>query len=515
MSKKILIGIDIGTSTVKAVFLNAESGSIVTTQTEEIFNVKAENPDWLEYNADEWWEYTKRILNRGLKEGNIDPKDVAGVCFGGWTVMAFMVDENGKPINNPTHYGDMRHMDEVEELNQRIGNICVDKNGNYIGMYSGTAKQLWWKNKRPDVYKKAKYFVTETSWINWKLTGVWGWNRPEAGFYSQYNTHTRQWDKEILDKVGFSESMFPKLYDAWEKVGEVTAKASEDTGLAVGTPVFAATDDATPVAITTGSIENGQCYLSIGSGGNICANSAGVVSHPTCIVYPHCVPNLNLVVTVISSMGVSYKWMRNTFAQAETAVAQMTGEDPYSFMNKEAELSRPGAGGIVFLPYLEGDYTPNNDANARGAFIGISSNNTKNDMLRAVLEGSSMAVWSNIQLIEKLGGVKFKEIIITGGPAKSKIWLQIISDVTGCAISLPEETEGAPFGNAIVAGVGTGVYKNYAEAVQKMVRIKRNVCIPDMKNHEIYSEIFPIYEGLYSKLADTYDALANIKKKNS
>ena len=512
MAKNILIGVDIGSTTVKAVFINADTNKIVTTQTEEIVFVKAEDPEWIEQDANDWWEYSKKLLNRGLEAGKIDPKDVAGVCFGGWTVMSFMVDEEGKPLCHAVHYGDMRHMDEVTELEEKIGKICVEKNGNYMGMYNGTAKQLWWKNKRPEIYKKAKYFLTEVTWINWKLTGNWAWNRTEAGFYSQYNTHTKQWDKEILEKVGFPESMFPPLYDAWEKVGEVTAEASKETGLAEGTPVFAGTDDASPVAITTGSTKDGQCYLSIGSGGNIVANSAAIISHPTCILYPHCIPGLNMIVTVLSSTGVSYKWMRNNFAQAEIAVSQLTGDDPYVYLDKEASLSKPGSGGIIFLPYMEGDYTPNNDVNARAAFIGIGSYNTKNDMLRAVLEGAAMSVLSNIKLIEGLGG-KLNEIIITGGPTKSKVWLQIISDVTGCPISLPEELEGAPFGNAIVAGVGCKIYKDYDEAVKKMVSIKRNVFVPDKKNHELYKEIYPIYEGLYAKLSDTYAKIAEIRAK--
>lgn len=512
MAKNILIGVDIGSTTVKAVFINSDTNKIVTTQTEEIVFVKAEDPEWIEQDANDWWEYTKKLLNRGLEAGKINPKDVAGICFGGWTVMAFMVDEAGNPLNHAVHYGDMRHMDEVEELNEKIGKICVEKNGNYMGMYNGTAKQLWWKNKRPEIYKKAKYFSTEVTWINWKLTGVWGWSRTEAGFYSQYNTHTRQWDKEILEKAGFPESMFPPLYDAWEKVGEVTAEAAKETGLAAGTSVFAGTDDASPVAITTGSIKDGQCYLSIGSGGNMVANTAAVISHPTCILYPHCIPGLNMIVTVLSSMGVSYKWMRNNFAQAEIAVSQLTGDDPYVYMDKAASLSKPGSGGIIFLPYMEGDYTPNNDVNARAAFIGIGSYNTKNDMLRSVMEGTAMSVWSNIKLIEGFGG-KLNEINITGGPTKSKVWLQIISDVTGCTISLPEELEGAPFGNAIVAGVGCGVYKSYEEAVEKTVSIRRNVFVPNKENHKLYQEIYPIYEGLYSKLSETYAKIAEIKAR--
>lgn len=515
MIKKYLIGVDIGTSTVKAVFLDAHSGKIVATQTEEIAFAKAENPDWLEQDAADWWLIVRRILKHGLLSGQIDPAAVAGISFGGWTVMALMVDARGEPLHHPVHYSDMRHLDEVEELRQKIGDICVARNGNLIGMYNGTAKQLWWKNKRPDLYCRVRHFVTEVSWINWKLTGVWGWNRSEAGFFSQYNTHAREWDLEILDKVGFPSSFFPRLYDAWEQIGTVTEEAAGETGLAAGTPVFAGADDAAPVAITTGSIENGQCFLSIGSAGNICANTASVVSHPTCIFYPHCVPALNLVCTVISSLGASYKWMRSIMIGNGGHSESLSGDELYENMNREAQTSRPGAGGVIFLPYLEGDYTPHNDVQARGVFIGMDINTTRGDLLRAVMEGTAMAVLSNLELIEILGKIALKEIIVTGGPTKSQLWMQIIADITDCTVSLPEESEGAAFGNAIIAGVGAGLFADFNDAVTRMVRIERHVYTPNPVNRKLYDAMYGVFSGLYATLAGTYASMAEIRSMHT
>jgi xylulokinase len=302
------------------------------------------------------------------------------------------------------------------------------------------------------------------------------------------------------------------LYDAWEQIGTVTVEAAGETGLAAGTPVFAGADDATPVAITTGSIKNGQCFLSIGSAGNICANTVGVVSHPTCIFYPHCVPQLNLVCTVISSMGASYKWMRSILFGDGGHSESLSGDERYERMNREAQTSRPGAGGIIFLPYLEGDYTPHNDVQARGVFIGMDINTTQGDMLRAVMEGTAMAVLSNLQLIEKLGEVALTEIIVTGGPTKSNLWMQTIADITACSISLPEESEGAPFGNAIIAGVGAGLFASFDDAVTKMVHIDRHVYTPNPANRKMYDAMYGVFSSLYANLAATYASMAEIKQ---
>ncbi len=513
MQKKILIGIDLGTTTLKAVFLDASLSKIITTQVEEIFPAQADNPEYIEYDPMDWWNGTISLLKRGFENG-VNPDEIAGICFSGWTVMSLLVDKDGVPVTRAIHYNDMRHLAAAQELEALIGKECIEKNGNYMGIYNGLGKQYWWKKNRPEVFAKAHHVMTEASWMAYKLTGVWSWNRSEAGFYAPYNAKTREWDAGLLQKVGFPKSLFPKLYDAWEIVGRVTEDAAHLTGLSVGIPVVAGADDASPVALTTGVISAGQCYLSVGSGGNIAANTDGPVSHPTILTYPHCVPGLTMAITVLSSTGLSNKWMRNTLCQAESAVASITGEDPYFYMGKAAETAKPGAGGVIFLPYLDGDYTPNNDPNARGCFVGMGTSTTKADLLRATLEGVAFSILDNINLIRELGG-NLDEIVLSGGIAKSSLWLQIIADVTGCTVSLPEETEGTAFGGALVAGFGVGIYESIETAVKQTVKIRRGVCLPDPKNHELYKEMFGIYKSLYPALKQTYSCLGELRKEQN
>lgn len=513
MQKKILVGIDLGTTTLKAVFLDASLSKIITTQVREIFPAKVENTEYIEYDPMDWWDGTIELLKRGFENG-VNPAEIAGICFSGWTVMSLLVDQNGVPITRAIHYNDMRHLAAAQELEELIGKECVEKNGNFMGIYNGFGKQYWWKKYQSEIFAKARHVMTEASWMVYKLTGVWSWNRTEAGFYAPFNAKTREWDDDLLKKTGFPRSLYPKLYDAWEIVGSVTSDAAALTGLPVGTPVVAGADDASPVALTTGVIKPGQCYISVGSGGNIAANTEKSISHPTILTYPHCIPGLTMAITVMSSTGLSYKWMRNTLCQAESAVASITGEDPYLYMGKAAETAKPGSNGVIFLPYLDGDYTPNNDPNARGCFVGLGTSTTKADLLRATLEGVAFSILDNINLIRELGG-KLEEIVLAGGIAKSNFWLQIIADITGCKISLPEETEGTAFGGALIAGFGTGIYESIETAVKQTVKIRRDVCIPDPKNHELYKEIYKIYKGLYPALRPTFSSLGKLREKQN
>ncbi len=510
MEKRYVIGIDLGTTTVKAVFLDTQAHEIVTTQTQEIFPAETE-PEYLEYDPRDWMEHTRRILERGFAAG-VQPEQVAGVCFGGWTVMSFLVKRDGTPVTHAIHYNDMRHLEVLEEAQSRFGAQAVKCNGNYIGMYSGSVKQYWWKIKRPEVFAQADLVSTEVSWMNYMLTGEWAWNRVEAGFFSQYNTQTREWDDDIIARMGFDRVMFPRLVDAWEVVGTVTHDAARWSGLAEGTPVLGGVDDASPVAIATGVVQKGQGFVSAGSGANIAANAECPISHQTAITYPHCIPGLTMAITVMSSTGLSYKWMRNALGQSETQMAEATGLDAYDLMNAQAMRSKPGANGVLFLPYLDGDYTPNNDANARGVFIGMDTDTTKGDLLRASLEGVAFSMLDNIMLIRKMGGA-IDEIVITGGIARSPLWLQIIADVTNCPISLPEETEGAPFGSAVIAAVATGKYESFEQAIAQTVKIKQRAFVPDARNHERYAALYEIYKSLYPSLKQAFARLADVKEK--
>lgn len=511
MHKKYVIGVDLGTTTIKAVFLDTQSGKIASTQTEEIFPIKMQNTDHIEYDPKDWMEYTKRILARGFEEG-IDPCEVAGICFGGWTVMSFLVKEDGSPLTNAVHYNDMRHLELLCEADELYGKLAVERNGNHISMYSASVKQYWWKIKQPEVFRSADYVATEVSFMNYMLSGKWAWNRVEAGFYSQYNAYTREWDDEIIARMGFERSMFPRLVDAWEVVGEVTTEGAAWSGLAPGTPVFGGVDDASPVALATGVIKKGQGFVSTGSAANIAANTDGPISHPTAITYPHCIPGLTIAITVMSSTGLSYKWMRNTFGQMEAQMAQMTGADAYDYLNEQAGKARPGSNGVLFLPYLDGDYTPNNDPDARGVFVGMGTDTTKGEMLRASLEGVAFSMLDNMMLIREMGG-EIDKIVLTGGIARSPLWLQIIADVTNCAVSLPEETEGAPFGSAIVAAVGAGLYESFDQAIERTVRIERDAFVPNERNNALYGELYQVYKSLYPSLKKAFHQMADIKEK--
>ena len=509
MKKRYVIGVDVGSSTVKAVFVDTESGKVAATETKEIFPLKSDNSQVIEYDPEDWKAHVKEVLKRGFAHG-IAPEETAGICFDDFTVMAFPVEADGTPLANPVHYNDMRHLAVLEEVEQKVGPLCVERNANYMGMYNGLVKQYWWKTYQPEIYRRTAYMVTAVSWINFLLTGNWRMSRSIAGFYGQYNAYTREWDRDILGALDLDPEKFPPLADAGEMIGTVTGEAAEEWGLPEGMAVFAGMDDASPVALTCGTISEGDCYISAGSAANVAIISEKVLSHPTAISYPHCVPEMNTIVAVLTCTGLSYKWVRNELGAEEMSLAKRTKEDPFDILNKEAEASPCGSNGVVFLPFLDGDFTPNNDPEARGAYIGLSTGTTKNDMIRAVLEGVGFSIQSGLEMIRGLGGDP-KSLAIAGGIAKSPLWLQIIADITGIPVSLPEETEGAAMGCALVAGVGCGLFDSFRDAIDRTVKIERGRYLPDPSVHAQYETLYGIYRELYGRLKESYASLADYR----
>ena len=506
MKRRYVIGIDVGTTTIKAVFVDAVQNRIATVQTKEIYPTKAACKDYIEYDPNDWIACVKEVLHAGFATG-IDPDEVAGINIVDFTVMAFLVDEHGKPLTNAVHYNDMRHLGLLAEVEAKVGDLCVRHGANHVGMYMGVVKQYWWKKEHPDLYDQAAYFMTGTSWIAYLLTGVWTFNRSTAGFYGNYNAHTREWDQEINGKLGLDADKFPPLIDAWEVVGTVTAEAAEAWGLSEGIRVFGGMDDASPVALTCGTLSNGDCYISAGSAANVVFISDRVMEHSTAMSYPHCIPDLNIMAAVLTCTGLSLKWVRNHLGALETGMEKLTGEDAYDILCREAATSPPGANGLIFLPYLDGDYTPNNDPHARGGFVGLSTTTTKADMVRAVLEGVGYSFMSSLKMIRELGGNPHS-LAIAGGVAKSSLWLQIIADITGMPISLPNETQGAPLGCALVAAVGCGFYQSFQDAVDRTIDIEKNAYLPNPETHQRYEHLFAIYDRLYGMLKPAFDGLA-------
>jgi xylulokinase len=234
----------------------------------------------------------------------------------------------------------------------------------------------------------------------------------------------------------------------------------------------------------------------------------GRVTESAFIAMPHAIPGLHLLLGAMVASGASLRWYRDQFGLAEVQAALTLKLDPFDLLTQQAAQIKPGSEGLIFLPYMMGERAPLWHTNARGVFFGVSLTTQKAAFIRAILEGTAFALRHNVEVARK-AGVKLTEIRSVGGGTRSTLWNQIKADVLGVPVLLPRASVGAPFGDAVLVGMGLGLYPNVSDALHEMVKLQTRY-EPDTENHARYSQIYPIFRSIYEQLRDVFDRAAEI-----
>jgi xylulokinase len=294
----------------------------------------------------------------------------------------------------------------------------------------------------------------------------------------------------------------------------ISAEAAELTGLKAGTPVVGGAGDQAAQAVGSGIIEQGIISVTLGTSGVVFAATERFLLEPEGRLHAFChaVPAQWHLMGVMLSAGGSLRWFRDTLAQAETAQARADGRDPYDLICEEAGRAPAGSEGLIFLPYLSGERTPYPDPDARATFFGLTLRHGKEHMARSVLEGVAYGLRDSLELMRSMG-LQITQVRASGGGARSALWRQILADVFDSEIVLTNMTEGAAFGAALLAGVGTGIYRDVAEACAATVQLTDHV-EPD-PDRGVYAEYYSLYRALYPTLAPLFKQVSTITGKHT
>ncbi|MEO7330505.1 MAG: FGGY-family carbohydrate kinase, partial [Minicystis sp.] len=289
-------------------------------------------------------------------------------------------------------------------------------------------------------------------------------------------------------------------------------RLAEATGLPEGLPVARGAADNAAGAVGLGVVRPGRAMASIGTSGVVLAHTPGYAVEPEMRLHSFChaVPGQYYAMGVMLSAGGALRWYRDVLGDGERLAAELRRVEAYEIIGDTASTARPGAGGVIFLPYLMGERTPHNDAQARGAFIGLTARTTKADVSRAVLEGISFGLADSLDLIRAVhpGGVD--EIRLTGGGAKSPFWRQLLADVFDAPVAITTSTEGPAFGAALLGGVAAGLFSSVEEAADALVHVSRRLS-PEPQAAARYREIHAVYRGLYTDLRARFRELARLE----
>jgi xylulokinase len=268
------------------------------------------------------------------------------------------------------------------------------------------------------------------------------------------------------------------------------------------------TVDSAAAALEAGAAEAGVAAEMTGTSTVLLMPGNCPMTHPLLIAIPHAIPNRYLLLGATVASGASLRWYRDQFGLVETQAATRMRLDPFDLLTQQAAQVAPGSGGVIFLPYMMGERSPVWHTNARGVFFGLSLASTRAAMIRAILEGAAFALRHNVEVAEQ-AGVRLIEVRSVGGGARSALWCQIKADILGLPVLLPEASVGAPFGDAILVGMGLGLYPDVLQSVRQLVKVKKRY-EPNRENHERYQRIYPVFRSIYEHLRDDFDHAAEL-----
>jgi xylulokinase len=490
---KTYLGIDIGTYESKGVLIDRD-GTIVASAARP-HKMIVPRPGWAEHRANEdWWKDFIWLSGKLIAESGIAASDIKAVGTSGIGPCMLPVDAAGDPLMNAILYGvDTRALKEVEDLTAGIGaDTILERCGNALTSQSVGPKIFWLKRNRPDIYNQAHKFLNSTSFLVHRLTGRFVVDHYTASSSGPlYLVAENVWTAALAPEVT-SVDRLPELAWTTEIAGGVTAGASEQTGLAEGTPVVVGTVDAAAEAVSVGVVEAGDMMLMYGTTIFTILITPERSNDARLWHAPWLFSGQNACMAGLATSGALTHWFRDQFARELDPTAAM------ATLASEAELSPPGARGLVFLPSFSGERTPIHDPHAKGTLFGLNLAHTRADIYRALLEGIAYGTNHVMDAYIDAGQVP-RSIYAVGGGVRNRVWTQATSDVLGRSQKLRRSSIGACYGDAFLAALAIGDVRR--DAITEWNPVVAQVD-PEAANAALYRRQYGVFRDLYSRTRD-------------
>lgn len=478
----LLIGVDLGTSETKAGLFDLE-GNLLRLVRREYPILTGSEPGHAEQDPETWWKAVCETL-REIARG-VDADDLAAVCVQGQGPSLVMVDAQGRPLANTILWMDTRTTAERDELSKRLGAP--------VSPFASLPQAMWLKRHRAGAYRQARWFLTSWDFIAYRLCG-----RAVSSILASFHPFPPQ----ELAAAELPASLFAPAVEAGQLIAGLTPQAARETGLSEGLPVVAGTHDGMATFIGAGLVDVGRSADVNGTSGGLALCWNGPIEENGIFSTAWIHPGEYIVGGAMAALGKALNWYRDLVSSPETGLHDLI---------EGAVTIPPGADGLIFLPYLAGERAPVWDPQAKGVFFGLTLQHTRHHLARAVLESVAFAIRHLAERLFEVGGW-ISEMRVCGGQAQSASWNQIKADVTGFPVAVPQVTEAALMGAAVLAGVGAGLVPDITAGTNQMVRINQ-VLEPDPKRHQHYTHLYRVYERLYPDLCDAFHQLDEIARE--
>lgn len=508
---KFLIGCDIGTSSAKAVLMDLD-GTILGSHYVE-YQTYAPQSGWLEHNPEDYWRVFKENIQVILAKSKIDPKEVAGISVSACSPCCVLVDRAGRTLGSSQIWMDRRAVSECSEVREIYDDEAVFQiAANPLDPHCGAIKLLWEKRHRPELYRDAYKMLNPANFVSMRLTGEFVTDYSNASLVGVvFDIVGRKWRMDMVEKIGLDPEKFARLAPCHEVIGEVTAKAAAECGLAAGIPVVAGTVDCNAAWLGNGCTRPGDASLVMGTAGalGVVHDQPKFTRNLTTIIHTADSERLYTTLAGTSCCGGLLRYLRDCFTKEEAEALRGCGGDIYALFDEEAGRVPAGSEGLIVLPYFAGERTPLWNPIARGMVFGVSLSHTRGHWVRAMMEGGIYAVYHCLQLMRESELPITTPMLVSEGGAKSVLWRQIAADIMNVELTYMKEAKGAPTGNAINAGVGVGLFPGY-EIARKMIAVDQTHR-PDPARHAVYERYYKLYRKLYEENRENYALLYGLR----
>lgn len=495
---ELLLGIDIGTSSCKVAAFDLD-GNVVASEARQ-YPIYYPKPSYVEQDVLDWWREISACI-KGITS-KLNPQDIKAIGIDGQSWSCIPIDRRGNVLYRNPIWQDNRSEEICKKIKRQIDeDKIVALCGNPFQPSYTTPKILWFKENEPEVYNNTYKFLQSNSYIAYCLTGELSQDICQSYGLHNVNIATGEYDEEMTSLLGLDIDKLIKNSRCHDIIGSVTQEASEQTGLLIGTKVVAGGLDAACGTLGAGVYKAGQTQEQGGQAGGMSICTKNSKGNKALILSRHVIPDLWLLQGGTVAGGASLEWFCTQLGGTEELEQKKTGVNKFKLIDEMAEKVNAGSDGMVFLPYLQGERSPIWDTNAKGVFYGLDFSKTKAHFYRSVLEGVAFSLKHNLDCALE-AGAEVSELYSMGGAANSRLWTQIKADVTSREFIITDTDTATTQGAAILAGVGIGLYKDFGEAVNRVVRIKRRQ-LPNERDKLVYEKTYEVYLKLYENLKDT------------
>ncbi|HLS64660.1 MAG TPA: xylulokinase [Ruania sp.] len=499
----MLIGIDLGTSTCKAIAVSPV-GEVVAVASADypMINRRA---GWAEQEPSEWWRATGEAITALTAQLPEHGREVVGIGLCGQMHGLTPLDADGEVIRPAILWNDQRAAQECDWITEQVGGLdrLLALTGNQMLPGFTAGKIIWLRRNEPESYAAMTRLLNPKDYLRFRMTGQYATDVSDASGTGLFDVQHRTWSSELLTAIDVDEGLLPAVVESTEQTGVLEDSLAAAWGLPAGTPVFGGGGDAVIQTTAMGLLEEGEAGFTVGTAGIV----AGGLSH-----YPEKVtgrvqvscgnePGRWHLMGVSLSAGGAFQWLRDALTPLNDS-QELTFQQLITL----AKQVEPGANGVMFLPYLLGERSPNLAPEASAALVGLSQMHSVGHIARAVIEGVLMNLREILEICVD-SGLQTDRIIASGGATQEVLWLQLLADILGRdVVTVTGASEGGAYGAALAAGVGASVWPDLSEALSQ-VKVVREFT-PDHQARPQYEKVFAAHHQLYSALTDVYGLLA-------